>query len=84
MKKIAVLLVDDHAVVRRGLRQILAEEFKRAAFGEAWDDDNDAPGGHNGCDTRNDVLRRDLAPSTLQILATPGHAVKEEPTRHAP
>ncbi len=30
-----ILLADDHAVVRRGLRQILADEFKRAAFGEA-------------------------------------------------
>jgi two-component system, NarL family, invasion response regulator UvrY len=30
-----VLVVDDHAVVRQGLKQILAAEFKRAAFGEA-------------------------------------------------
>jgi len=30
-----VLLTDDHTVVRRGLKQILAEEFKRAVFGEA-------------------------------------------------
>jgi two-component system, NarL family, invasion response regulator UvrY len=30
-----ILLADDHAVVRHGLRQILAEEFKRATFGEA-------------------------------------------------
>jgi len=28
-------LTDDHAVVRHGLRQILADEFKRAVFGEA-------------------------------------------------
>ena len=28
-------MADDHAVVRHGLRQILADEFKRAAFGEA-------------------------------------------------
>lgn len=27
--------MDDHAVVRRGLRQILADEFQRADFGEA-------------------------------------------------
>jgi len=26
--------------------------YRRAAFGDAWTDDNDAPGGHNGCDTR--------------------------------
>jgi DNA-binding NarL/FixJ family response regulator len=30
-----ILLADDHAVVRRGLKQILADEFTRAAFGEA-------------------------------------------------
>ncbi len=30
-----ILLADDHAVVRHGLRQILAEDFARAAFGEA-------------------------------------------------
>jgi two-component system invasion response regulator UvrY len=30
-----ILLVDDHAVVRRGLRELLGEEFPRAEFGEA-------------------------------------------------
>ena len=30
-----ILLADDHAVVRRGLKQILAEEFRRSEFGEA-------------------------------------------------
>jgi DNA-binding NarL/FixJ family response regulator len=30
-----ILLADDHAVVRRGVKQILADEFKRATFGEA-------------------------------------------------
>lgn len=30
-----ILLADDHAVVRHGLRQILAAAFKRASFGEA-------------------------------------------------
>jgi two-component system invasion response regulator UvrY len=29
-----ILLADDHTVVRRGLKQILAEVFKTAAFGE--------------------------------------------------
>lgn len=32
---IRVLLVDDHAVVRRGVRDLLAEAFPGAAFGEA-------------------------------------------------
>ena len=30
-----ILITDDHAVVRQGLKQILAEEFKKAEFGEA-------------------------------------------------
>ena len=30
-----ILLTDDHAVVRQGLKQILASEFKKAVFGEA-------------------------------------------------
>jgi len=32
-----ILIADDHAVVRHGLKQILADEFKRAVFGEACD-----------------------------------------------
>jgi hypothetical protein len=35
-------------------------DYRRGAFGDAWEDDNDAPGGRNGCDTRNDILNRDL------------------------
>jgi two-component system, NarL family, invasion response regulator UvrY len=30
-----ILIADDHAVVRQGIKQILADEFKKAAFGEA-------------------------------------------------
>src|SRR5438105_4766918 len=30
-----ILIADDHAVGRHGLKQILADEFKRAEFGEA-------------------------------------------------
>jgi len=32
---IRVLIVDDHAIVRRGLRELLSDEFRGAAFGEA-------------------------------------------------
>jgi DNA-binding NarL/FixJ family response regulator len=32
---IKILIADDHAVVRRGLKQILADEFPKAVFGEA-------------------------------------------------
>ena len=48
-------------VVPNRIRQ---HDYRRAAFGESWDDDTDAPGGHNGCDTRNDVLDRDLVDKT--------------------
>jgi hypothetical protein len=34
--------------------------YDRDRFGSAWSDDNGDAYGHNGCDTRNDVLRRDL------------------------
>jgi two-component system, NarL family, invasion response regulator UvrY len=34
---IRVLIVDDHAIVRRGLRALLSDEFHGAAFGEASD-----------------------------------------------
>ena len=40
--------------------------YARAAFGPAWSDDVDVEGGHNGCDTRNDVLRRDLTAELLK------------------
>jgi hypothetical protein len=39
-------------------------DYRRAAFGDAWTDDTDAPGGHNGCDTRDDILNRDLVDKT--------------------
>ncbi|WP_327113072.1 HNH endonuclease family protein [Nocardia sp. NBC_01730] len=29
-------------------------------FGPTWTDDNDGPGGHDGCDTRNNVLSKQL------------------------
>ena len=34
--------------------------YSRAQFGPAWSDDVTVADGHNGCDTRNDILRRDL------------------------
>jgi two-component system, NarL family, invasion response regulator UvrY len=30
-----ILIADDHAIVRHGLKQILADEFKKSTFGEA-------------------------------------------------
>ena len=34
--------------------------YTRDQFGQPWSDDVDVEGGHNGCDTRNDILRRDI------------------------
>jgi hypothetical protein len=34
--------------------------YSRAQFGPPWTDDVTVAAGHNGCDTRNDILRRDL------------------------
>jgi hypothetical protein len=50
--------------------------YRRAAFGEAWTDDNSAPGGHNGCDTRNDILNRDLTDKTYVSIKRCPEAVK--------
>jgi hypothetical protein len=44
--------------------RIHRHDYRRAAFGDAWTDDTDAPGGHNGCDTRDDILNRDLVDKT--------------------
>lgn len=35
-------------------------DFQRYQFGEAWSDDVNVEFGHNGCNTRDDILRRDL------------------------
>ena len=40
--------------------------YDRDLFGPAWTDDVDVAGGHNGCDTRNDILRRDLKDITFK------------------
>ena len=50
-------------------------DYRRAAFGESWTDDNTAPGGHNGCDTRNDILDRDLIEKTYVSIKRCPNAV---------
>ena len=42
--------------------------YSRAQFGPAWTDDVSVADGHNGCDTRNDILRRDLT----MVVIKPG------------
>jgi hypothetical protein len=40
------------------------DDYNRAAFGPPWTANNDNPLGHNGCDTRDDILNRDLTNKT--------------------
>ena len=40
--------------------------YSREQFGQAWTDDVNVAQGHNGCDTRNDILRRDLTVLTTK------------------
>lgn len=40
--------------------------YSRAQFGTAWTDDNSDQWGHNGLDSRNDVLSRDLTDITCK------------------
>ncbi len=40
--------------------------YDRGAFGPAWTDNVEVAGGDNGCDTRNDILRRDLTDPTTR------------------
>lgn len=42
--------------------------YSRDAFGDPWTDDVTVEFGRNGCDTRNDILRRDLA----DVVTKPG------------
>lgn len=42
--------------------------YERELFGERWTDDVTVEFGHNGCDTRNDILRRDL----VEVVSKPG------------
>ena len=42
--------------------------YERSLFGESWTDDVAVALGRNGCDTRNDILRRDL----VEVVLKPG------------
>ena len=42
--------------------------YSRGLFGDRWSDDVTVAYGHNGCDTRNDILRRDL----VDVVIKPG------------
>jgi len=55
--------------------RVRGHDYRRAAFGESWTDDNTAPLGHNGCDTRNDILDRDLVDKTFTSIKRCPNAV---------
>ena len=40
--------------------------YEREQFGQAWSDDVGVEYGHNGCDTRNDILRRDISDALIK------------------
>lgn len=40
--------------------------YNRDQFGQAWSDSVNVEFGHNGCDTRNDILKRDLEGETFK------------------
>ena len=52
-------------------------KYDRNEFGKPWSDDVTVDGGHNGCDTRNDILARDLTdvefkPAKRNCIVTKG------------
>jgi hypothetical protein len=53
-------------VTRRQLKNLplrgwdRTSDFQRSQFGQAWSDDVNVEFGRNGCNTRDDILRRDL------------------------
>jgi hypothetical protein len=67
--------VDVLAGVAEIPQRIRGNDYRRAAFGDSWTDDNAAPGGHNGCDTRNDILDRDLVDKTYVSISRCPNAV---------
>ena len=48
-------------------QRVRGGDYRRTAFGDAWDDETTAPGGRNGCDTRNDILDRDLTDKAFVV-----------------
>jgi Protein of unknown function (DUF1524) len=55
-------------------------DFARYRFGEAWSDDVNVEFGHNGCNTRDDILRRDLA----DLVVRPGTCYAQSGVLHDP
>ena len=58
--------------------------YEREEFGQAWSDDVTVEFGHNGCDTRNDILRRDLDSESLVLKEGTHDCVALSGTLHDP
>jgi hypothetical protein len=56
------------------------QDFQRWRFGKAWSDDVNVEFGHNGCNTRDDILRRDLA----NLVVRPATCYAQTGTLHDP
>lgn len=57
-----------------------ARDFVRSRFGEPWSDEVNVEFGHNGCNTRDDILRRDLA----DLVVRPGTCYAQSGLLHDP
>jgi Protein of unknown function (DUF1524) len=56
------------------------QDFNRVRFGEPWSDDVTVEFGHNGCNTRDDILRRDL----IDLQVRPGTCFAQSGVLHDP
>ena len=55
-------------------------DFARYRFGESWSDDVNVEFGRNGCNTRDDILRRDLT----NLVVRPGTCYAQSGVLHDP
>lgn len=55
-------------------------DYARHRFGEVWSDDVSVEFGRNGCNTRDDILRRDLA----DLVVRPGTCYAQSGVLHDP
>lgn len=56
------------------------QDFQRWRFGKAWSDDVNVEFGHNDCNTRDDILRRDLT----DLVVRPGTCYAQSGVLHDP
>jgi DNA-binding NarL/FixJ family response regulator len=75
-KKITVLLVDDHVLVRRGFRRILEDEADIAVVGEASDGGKAV---QMACDLRPRVILMDYAMPGMNGLLATKQILREHP-----